>query len=334
MINRLTVAVTPDFRRGASIQSQILSHTLRLTVRPLLHLWAIAPRTIWPSDILETLSVHLPVFPGTTWEPVTLDDCGAEWLAAEAVDSEAAILYLHGGAFVCCGLNTHRRLVSRVSAAAQARVLNLDYRMMPKNTINHAVADGLAGYRWLLDAGYSADQIVIAGDSAGGYLAFMTALAALDADLPRPAAVVAMSPLLDLDPANKAAHPNAKRCSVFTLSALRSLTKLVDHVETRFAVDGVAPERVSPVDADLSRLPPSLIQVGSHEMLLADAELMASRLVAAGVPCDLQVWDRQVHVFQAAASWVPEAREAIEEIASFVVAATAQSGDESAPAVG
>lgn len=333
MIKRLTAAVTPDFRRGASIRSQVLSTTMRLTVRPVIHLWSISPRTILPPAILEALAAYLPVLPGTAWEPVTLDDCGAEWLAAEGVDSERAILYLHGGAFVSCGLNTHRRMVSRISAAADARVLNVDYRMLPRNTINHAVADGLAGYRWLLDAGYSADEIVVAGDSAGGYLAFMTALAALDADLPRPAAVVVMSPLLDLDPSNKAAHPNARRCSVFTLGAVRALTDLVDHVETRFAVDGVAPDRVSPVDADLTGLPPTLIQVGSTEMLLADAELMASRLVSAGVPCDLQVWDRQVHVFQAA-SWVPEAREAVREIANFVEAATTRARDESAPAVG
>ncbi|MFY0409443.1 alpha/beta hydrolase, partial [Solicola sp. PLA-1-18] len=235
---------------------------------------------------------------------------------------DRAILYLHGGAFLCCGLNSHRRLVARISKASGAGVLHVGYRMMPRNTINHAVADALDGYRWLLAHGYRGEDVVVAGDSAGGYLAFMTALEAMDADLPRPAGVVALSPLADMDPAGKRAHANANRCPVFTLRAVEALTDLADRVETRFEVDGVSPERRSPVDADLVGHPRTLIQVGSQEMLLADAELMASRLVAAGVECELQVWERQVHVFQAA-SWLPEARAAVAEVGEFVKQATA-----------
>jgi acetyl esterase/lipase len=108
---------------------------------------------------------------------------------------------------------------------------------------------------------------------------------------------------------------NADRCETFPLNALERFTDLTLRNDDRRGISG---ERVCPVDMPLSDMPPSIIQIGSREILMPDAELMANRLVAAGIPCDLQVWENQVHVFQAAAAWVPEARHAIDEIALFV----------------
>nr|WP_296774070.1 alpha/beta hydrolase [Rhodococcus sp. (in: high G+C Gram-positive bacteria)] len=309
---------------GGSLGSRALSAYLQLTVRPFLSVWAKAPNLPWPMGVVDYAGLLVPPLKGTTRSTVMLAECGAEWIRADGVGNDRVVLYLHGGAFVCCGLNTHRRLTSRVSKSVDGPVLSVDYRMMPRNPISHAVEDGVDGYRFLLDSGYRPDQIVIAGDSAGGYLAFMVALMLRDLGLPTPACVVTMSPLTDMDPSGKLAHENASRCAVFPADAVPALTVLADRVDARIVVEGTRGPRVSPVDADLTGLPPVLIQAGSTEMVLADAELMADRLDAAGVDCELQVWDDQVHVFQAA-DFLPEAHRALRKIGAFVRTHTAMS---------
>ncbi len=316
----LSVAAEPRYVRGTSIQSRLLGLGLRHTVRPLLDVWARLPFEVYPPNLLDHLARLLPVPEGTSWRTVKLAHCGSELvLAPDVADlhrgNPGVILYFHGGAFLTCGLNTHRRLVSRISAAAARPVLNVGYRQMPHEPIAESVADGVEAFRWLLAQGYRAEDVTIAGDSAGGYLAFSVARAVLDEHLGRPAGVVAISPLLDVDASRKRQHRNADRCQTFPLRALERFTDVALSMDTRRGIDG---QRVCPVDMPLEDMPPALIQIGSREILLADAEHMAGRLVQAGVPVDLQVWERQVHVFQAAASWVPEARAAIQEIGTFV----------------
>lgn len=315
----LSVAADAQFRAGASLPSQVLAFGLKHTVRPLLDAWSRLPFDLFPPNLLEQAARLLPAPEGTRWRRVDLGLCGAELVlgagVADTPGEGGAILYLHGGAFLTCGLNTHRRLVSRISSASGVPALNVGYRQMPYEPITESVADGLDGLHWLLAQGHRIEDVTIAGDSAGGYLAFAVARAAMDAGLGRPAGVVALSPLLDFDPAGKAVHRNAHRCQTFSLRAVSRLTDVSENLETRRGVSG---RRTCPVNMPLADMPPTLIHVGSREILLADAELMANRLVAAGVPCDLTVWDRQVHVFQAAASWVPEARAAIDEIGTFV----------------
>lgn len=319
---RLTLAAEPQYFRGRSLQSKLLATGLRHTVRPLLATWSHLPFDVFPPNAVDHLARMLPVHEGTSWRSVDLGDCGAELLRAKDVKdihggNPRVILYFHGGAFLTCGLNTHRRLVSRISYASKQPVLNVGYRQMPYEPITESVADGVQAFRWLVEQGYRPEDVTVAGDSAGGYLAFSVTRAVIDAGLGRPAGVVAISPLLDVDATAKRAHRNANRCQVFPLKALERFTDVALRMDTR---RGIAGTRVCPVNMPVADLPPALIQIGSREILMADAEVMANRLVAAGVPCDLQVWERQVHVFQAAASWVPEARSAIEEIGDFVEA--------------
>lgn len=316
----LALAAQPQYFRGASLRSKALGLGLRHTVRPLLGLWGHLPFDIFPPNLIEHAAKLLPVHEGTMWRTVDLPTTTSEWLQAKGVDeisggNDKAILYFHGGAFLTCGLNTHRRLVSRISYAAKQPVLNVGYRQMPYEPIDESVADGVEAFGWLLDRGYRAENITITGDSAGGYLAFSVARAVIDRGWGRPAGVVALSPLLDFDPAGKMAHRNAHRCQIFPLHAVAKLTDVSLRMDDR---RGITARRVDPVNMPLADMPPTMIHVGSREVLMADAELMANRLVSAGVPCDLQVWEKQVHVFHAAASWVPEARLAIEEIGAFV----------------
>lgn len=318
---------------GTSVQGKALAAYLRTTVRPFLGVWARTHSLPWPTGLVDAAGRLLPPVGTTRCTPVRLDNCRAEWIHSDRprrldasgrsetprrrADRDRVVLYLHGGAFVVCGLNSHRRLTSRIAHTTGADVLAIDYRMMPRNPISHAVEDGVDGYRYLLDAGYRPEQIFIAGDSAGGYLSFMVALAITTLGLPQAAGIMALSPLTDLDPSRKMAHPNASRCPVFPAGAVPALTALADSVEARIVVEGQRGPRVCPVDADLSDMPPVLLQVGSNEMVYADSELMAERLSEAGVECRLQVWENQVHVFQAA-DFVPESGRAIREIAAFV----------------
>jgi acetyl esterase/lipase len=302
---------------SGSLASKALAAYLQHTVRPFLSVWARTAHLPWPMHVVDYAGKLVPQLKGTECRRVELSECGAEWVSADGVSQNNVVLYLHGGAFVCCGMNTHRRLVSRVSESVDAPVLSVDYRMMPRAPISHAVEDGVDGYRHLLALGYRPDQIFIAGDSAGGYLAFMVALALGTVNLPRPAGIFVMSPLTDMDPTRKIEHENASKCAVFPAGAVPALTLMADRVDAKIVVEGKRGPRISPVDADLAGLPPVLIQAGSTEMVLADAELMAIRLEEAGVECELQVWEDQVHVFQAA-DFLPEARRAMLEIGEFV----------------
>lgn len=303
---------------GVSVQARLLARTIQMTLRPVLGLWARASGLPWPTNLIDSVGNLLPPIEGTRCRPATLPNCGGLWVEAGGVGHERVVLYLHGGAFLCCGMRTHQRLVSRISAEAQASVLMVDYRMLPAHSISDAIDDSVDGYRLLLAAGYRPEQIVIAGDSAGGYLSFMVPLRLRDEGLPPPAAIVALSPLTELDPARKLAHTNADRCSLLPGTAVSELTRLSRRIDAQRATDPDAQARICPVDHDLRGMPRTLIQVGSDELLLSDAEVMADRLAQAGSECDLQVWDRQVHVFQAAADLLPESRRAIAEIGRFI----------------
>ncbi|MEU5843102.1 alpha/beta hydrolase [Rhodococcus sp. NPDC047139] len=316
-------AATREFA-GVSAQSRTLTLSVRRTVRPLIEAWSYAPTLPWPATVIDRVAFPLLPVPGTRRHRVDLPACPSEFLwAPGAVPPvtagglrRTAVLYLHGGAFLCCGLATHRNLVSRISASSGAPVLAVGYRMLPLNPIRRAVEDGLDGLRWLAAHGYPPERVVIAGDSAGGFLTFAVAHEAVQRGIGRPAGTVALSPLTDLDPRGKLEHPNSRRCAVFPRRAVRVLTRLVERAERRGGE--LSEPVVSPVDLDLSEMPPALIQTGSEEMTYVDAELMARRLQLAGVPAELQVWEKQLHVFQAAAGVVPEGGRAIAEIGRFV----------------
>ena len=325
-------ATTREFA-GVSTRSRALSFSVRRTVRPFIEAWSYAPTLPWPASAIDHLAFPLVPVPGTHRRRVDLPTCPAELLWAPGAAPPAAqvgmdgtavgggmdgtaVLYLHGGAFLCCGLTTHRHLVSRISATTGAPVLAVGYRMLPRHPIRRAVEDGLDGLRWLVAHGHPAERVVIAGDSAGGFLTFAVAHEAVRLGIGRPAGTVALSPLTDLDPRGKLDHPNSHRCAVFPRRAVAVLSTLVERAE-RLGGEGAEPV-ASPVDLDLSEMPPALIQTGSEEMTYVDAELMARRLQLAGVSAELQVWEKQVHAFQAAAGVVPESGRAIAEIGRFV----------------
>jgi monoterpene epsilon-lactone hydrolase len=245
-------------------------------------------------------------------EPVKAGRVSAEWISGSEASPNRVILYLHGGCYATGSVETHRDLISRLSIAAGMPVLGLNYRLAPMHPFPAAVEDAAAAYRWLIETGIEPAHIAIVGDSAGAGLALATTITMRDDGLPLPAAVVCLSPWVDLAVTGTSMESKASEDPVVSRDMLLGWGKLYlgDH-------DQRTP-LASPLYADLHRLPPLLIQVGSAEVLLDDATRLATRAADAGVDTRLEVWPEMIHVWQNFAAILPEARQAIDGIGSFV----------------
>ena len=247
-----------------------------------------------------------------TREAVDVDGTPGEWISVTSAPGDTVILYLHGGGYVIGSINSHRELISRIARAAGARALAIDYRLAPENPFPAAVEDATKAYRWLLKQGVAPEKIVIAGDSAGGGLTAATLLALRDAGDRLPAAAVCISPWTDLTISGE------------TMVTKADVDPMIKPADAKFGAEryhGTADPShplISPIFADLSGLPPLLIQVGTSEVLLSDSTRLAERAKAAGVDVTLEEWDQMIHVWHFFAFILPEAQQAIERIGEFV----------------
>jgi acetyl esterase/lipase len=231
------------------------------------------------------------------------------------------VLYLHGGAFLTCGANSHSRIVNALSKFADSPVLVVNYRLIPKHSVGMALDDCHDAYRWLRLRGYEPEQIVLAGDSAGGYLALALAQRLQQVN-EEPAALVAISPLLQMAKEPKQAHPNIKTDAMFPSKAFDALVALVARAAANNIVDGEPEKIYEPLDHLEPGLPRTLIHVSGSEVLLHDARLAARKLAAVGVPAEVRVWPGQIHDFQLATPAVPEARRSLRQIGEYIREAT------------
>ena len=243
------------------------------------------------------------------------DRVRGDWIVAPDVDPDGPpILYVHGGAFSMCSPKTHRGLLGELSAASLRPVFAVRYRLAPRYPYPAAADDALTAYRWLTGSEESASNrtVAIAGDSAGGQLAVATSLGAVALRLPLPDAMLLMSPVLDLT--CQLAMARETRCRdpfASARSASRALSLYVGEADPN-------DPRVNVLAADLTDMPPTLIQVGGREMLLDDSRQLAERMRAAGAPVQLQVFRGQIHVFQAMFRMLPEARNALRLSGAFL----------------
>jgi acetyl esterase/lipase len=242
---------------------------------------------------------------------------GSDWVGEQIVprsttsaESDGAVLYMHGGAFVFCGLNTHRPVAAGLAVGSGLPVLSVSYRLYPRGVVEDAVADCVEAFHHLVEQGIDPARIVLAGDSAGGHLAFAVTLALRDLGY-HTAGIVAFSPWLDFDHTTKMAHFNRDRDVMIPATRLRQVARLC------LGVKKLEPEH-SPVNADLSGLPPVLMICAEDEVLRADAELMRERLLAHGVPVHLQIWSGTLHAFPAIPVPVPDILAARAVAAEFI----------------
>jgi acetyl esterase/lipase len=310
---------------GPSIPAMAASLACRLTIRPALAVCSYIPNMPWPFGLIDFASRVLLPAPGTIRATVELPHATAQLVRAPGVlpadGKRRVVLYLHGGAFLTCGANSHSRIVNALSRFADSPVLVVNYRLIPKNSVGMALDDCHDAYRWLRLRGYQPEQIVLAGDSAGGYLALALAQR-LQQVHEEPAALVAISPLLQLAKEPKQAHPNIKTDAMFGSKAFDALVSLVARAAAKRKVDGKPEELYEPLDHIEPGLPRTLIHVSGSEVLLHDARLAARRLAAAGVPTEVRVWRGQVHDFQLAAPVVPEATRSLRQIGEYIREAT------------
>ena len=236
----------------------------------------------------------------------------AEWLTPPTVSNSRVVLYLHGGSYISGSCNSHRSVAANIAISSKARALTIDYRLAPEHPHPAAVEDAVAAYKWLINGQVDPKHLAIAGDSAGGGLAIALLISLRDGNIPLPAACVCLSPWTDL---------------AFTGETWKSKIAvdliIYDYKERAFAkmyLGGLDPKTplASPLYADLKGLPPLLVQVGTDEVLLSDSTRLVERAKQAGVNATIDEWKKMQHVWQFAASFIPEGRRAIDRIGEFI----------------
>ncbi len=258
------------------------------------------------------LSSNLKTAPGVRRREATVDDIPCEWLVPDKCDEAPVILYLHGGIYMLGSATTHRRMVSFIAQTAGMRALIPNYRLAPEHPFPAAIEDTTLIYRKMLEHGIPASRIAIAGDSAGGGLTMATLLSLKNTGDPLPAAAVLLSPWLDLAAQGETLKSRADLDPWFDPDNMPEMVRR--YCGNR---DPKAP-LISPLYGDVSGLPPMLIQVGDHEILLSDSTRMADRVSSAGGKVTLQVWPEMWHVFQYFIGQMPESAKAIADIGGFL----------------
>lgn len=249
--------------------------------------------------------------PGTQPTRIDMNGVPGRRYRTHSSQNGRALLFLHGGAYVLGGPASHGALAARLGDAAGATTYFADYSLAPEHPYPAATEDALTAYRWLLRQ-YSAERIVIAGDSAGGNLTLATAMIIRDKGLPMPAALALISPWIDLSHSGESARSLAQRDPMLRTDWLAACARLY--------APNVAPEHpcISPLFGEMKGLPPMLIHVGSEEIVLSDSERLLERARAAGVEVQLQVFEGMWHDFQLHAGQVPEADESIAGLGRFM----------------
>ena len=214
---------------GPSLAGRLLALAAMLTIRPTLAIGSYAPRLPWPFGLVDLACRVLKPAPGTVRATISLPNCNAQLVRAAGVlpadGKRRVVLYMHGGAFLTCGVNSHGRLVEALSKFADSPVLVVNYRMIPKHSVGQALDDCYDAYKWLRLKGYDPEQIVLAGDSAGGYLSLALAERLQQEGLAgeSPAAIVTLSPLFEIDNESRANHPNIRSDAMFPPKAFTAL---------------------------------------------------------------------------------------------------------------
>jgi len=222
------------------------------------------------------------------------------------------ILFLHGGAYVTGSPALYRHILWRFAVAAEAQVAAIDYRLAPEHPFPAALDDAVAAWQGLLAEGADPRRCAVMGDSAGGGLALALLLRLRDMGAALPGAAVALSPWTDLVMTGKSLQRNAAKDPMENPDDVPYLARC-------YLGDGDPRHPyASPLYGDPTGLPPTLIQVGSDEILLDDSVRMAERMKAAGCHVELEIWPRMPHVWHAFAPVMPEAKRAIARIGEFL----------------
>ena len=235
-------------------------------------------------------------------------------ITVDGIEPRHVVLYFHGGVYVMSDAFLAAGLASQVGRRTHAKVISVDYRLAPEHPYPAAVDDALAAYEALLHSGIAPSDIAFAGESAGGGLAIATLVNARDHGLPLPAAAFVMSPYVDLTLAGTTMETRRKVDPLLSRELLQA--RIPDYTAGQDAALGL----ISPIFADLSGLPPLIIQAGSHEVLLDDAVRLAGQAASADVEVTLEITPGVPHVFQAYSAMLDEAAAALDRAGQLLLA--------------
>ena len=235
-------------------------------------------------------------------------------ITIDGIEPRHVVLYFHGGVYVLGDAFLAADLASQVGRRTRAKVISVDYRLAPEHPYPAAVNDALAAYEALLHNGTAPSDIVFAGESAGGGLAIATLVNARDHGLPLPAAAFVMSPYVDLTLGGTTMRTKHEVDPLLSRESLQP--RVTDYTAGQDAASGL----ISPVFADLSGLPPLIIQAGTHEVLLDDAVRLAGQAATADVEVTLDITPRVPHVFQAYYPILDEAAAALDRAGQLLSA--------------
>ena len=232
----------------------------------------------------------------------------------ENPSQDHVILQLHGGGYMGAVRNAYYVFAGLYNEVSHGcNVLTPDYRVAPEHPYPAALEDAVASYQWLLDKGYYGEQIIVAGDSAGGGLAMALCMYLKDHHMPMPGGVVAMSPWTDLTASGESYETNYERDPLFG-NTKDSLIYVNDYAGDHDKMDCY----ISPLFGDFRGFPPMLIQVGSLEMLLSDSVSVAAKAREQGIRVRLSIYEGMFHVFQMAMHLIPESSLAWKEVGKFL----------------
>lgn len=250
---------------------------------------------------------------GVDYEEDEIADMRALWAKPDGGDADRVLLCFHGGGYALGSIESHRKLYGHFARAFACSALIIDYRLAPEHPHPAQVEDATAAYRALIDTrGFAPDKVMLIGDSAGGALAITAMLRARDLGLPLPAASIPMAPYLDTEAKGQSYIDNAE------LDRLGSRDSTLAFMPVFLGPEGNLHDPLAnPLHADLAGLPPMLIQVGGHDVLLDDARAFAERARAAGCDVTLEVDPDMQHVYQFEAGNNPVADAAIRRAAAW-----------------
>jgi monoterpene epsilon-lactone hydrolase len=298
-----------------SFRARVLQRTARIVFKPLLQYTPINERAFLTIQRLDALSGRRRRSPHIRFESRELGGVRVESMRhGYGPDSQMTLLYLHGGGFFSGSIVTHRRICERLALKTGATVISVDYVQLPAGSVADSVRDAITAYAALVEESAHPDKIVVAGDSAGGYLAMKVAELATRRGLPAPAALLGFSPLLSVD-------PDREDKAVVRITPPRDAylpVKRLAKIREQWLPEGAAIEGyASPLHASAYIHSPTFFVAVEDEMLRPEAEAMALLLSDRGVEVEIHIWRKQVHAFPVLADVLPESDTALQLAAEF-----------------
>lgn len=261
----------------------------------------------------EALSKRFTPAPDLKYVPEAVDGVPVEWVSAPNVSDKRVLLYLHGGGYVLGSIPSYREFAGRLSRAADARVLLVDYRLAPEHAFPAAVEDAVKVCRWLEQKLGTLEHVAVGGDSAGGGLALAMMLALKSEGQALPAAAVCFSPSTDLTKSGESILARGHLDPIVSLRGTKAnaANYLGEHGDPRHP-------HASPLHGELGGLPPLMVLVGTREILYDDSTRLVAKAREAGVPVTFEIGEDMVHIWPYFAAILPEGRASIERVAAFV----------------